>query len=196
MRKPVIFCPMLAPPISATVSAAWRALCNQHLRIMAVDRPLLERVARVAVAPVPQAGESLPGSAPALSAAPMPARDTTAPRPRARLRPSLRASLLEAAIAEIFAACAGGAALTAWALRLGASPAAIGLLGALPLACNVLNVPAAWLTSVVGRKRLAIAAIGASRLVYLPLVAFPFLSLPDATRLQLFIALAAVGAVL
>ncbi len=60
----------------------------------------------------------------------------------------------------------------------------------------MLNVPAAWFTSVVGRKRLAIAAFGASRFVYLPLVAFPFLSLPDATRLRLFIALTAIGAVL
>ena len=170
---------------------------------MAVDQPLLERVARVAVAPVvSQPGESLPGSSPALSAGPMSGTDTPdktetpADKPWAQLRSSLRASVLEAATAEVFAACAGGAVLTAWALHLGASPLAIGLLGALPLACHVLNVPAAWLTHVVGRKRLAVAAVGASRLVYLPLIAFPFLSLSDVTRLRLFITLVAVGAVL
>lgn len=86
--------------------------------------------------------------------------------------------------------------LTAWALHLGAGPLVIGLLGALPVACNVLNLPAAWLTHVVGRKRLAVGAVGASRLVYLPLVAFPFLPLADATRLRLFVALVAVAAVL
>ena len=86
--------------------------------------------------------------------------------------------------------------LAAWALHLGASPFAIGLLGALPVASNVLNLPAAWLTHVVGRKRLAVAAVGASRLVYLPLVAFPFLSLSDSARLTLFFALVGVGAVL
>ena len=75
-------------------------------------------------------------------------------------------------------------------------PLVIGLLGALPVACNVLNMPAAWLTHVVGRKRLAVAAVGASRLVCLPLVAFPYLPVSDATRLQLFIALVAVTAVL
>jgi MFS family permease len=113
-----------------------------------------------------------------------------------QLRPSLRASLFEGAAAEVFAACAGGGVLTAWALHLGASPLVIGLLGALPVACNVLNVPAAWLTHLVGRKRLAVAAVGASRLMFLPLVAFPYLPVSDATRLQLFIALVAVTAVL
>jgi MFS family permease len=166
-------------------------------RIMAGDQPLLDRVARVALAPaIPQPGESLPGSTPALSARPLTGTDAPADKPWAQLRPSLRASLCEGATAEVFAACAGGGVLTAWALHLGASPLAIGLLGALPVACNLLNLPAAWLSRAVGRKRLAVAAVGASRLVYLPLVAFPFLPLADATRLRLFIALVAVAAVL
>jgi MFS family permease len=164
---------------------------------MAGDQPLLDRVARVALAPaVPQAGESLPGSMPALSAGPLAGTDAPAEKPWTQLRPSLQASLFEGASAEVFAACAGGGVLTAWALYLGASPLVIGLLAALPIACNVLNVPAAWLTHIVGRKRLAVVAVGASRLVYLPLVAFPFLSLSDPVRLRVFIALVAVAAVL
>ena len=48
--------------------------------------------------------------------------------------------------------------------------------GALPVACNVLNMPAAWLTHVVGRKRLAVAAVnGASQARVPALVAFPYL---------------------
>jgi MFS family permease len=164
---------------------------------MAGDQPLLDRVGRVALAPaVPQPGETLPGSMPALAAGPLTGTEAPADKPWAQLRPSLQASLFEGASAEVFAACAGGAVLTAWALHLGASPLAIGLLGALPVACNVLNLPAAWLTHVIGRKRLAVAAVGASRLVYLPLVAFPFLPLGEATRLHLFIALVAVAGVL
>jgi|GEM_PF-355409 len=164
---------------------------------MADEPLLLDRVARLAQAPaVPQPGESVPGSAPALSAAPLTAADPAADRPWAHLRPSLRASLFEGASAEVFAACAGGGVLTAWALHLGASPLVIGLLGALPVACNVLNLPAAWLTHLVGRKRLAVAAVGASRLVYLPLIALPFLPATDAIRLRLFIALVATAAVL
>src|SRR5262249_11154855 len=164
---------------------------------MAVNSPLLDRVARVGLGPaVPQPGESLPGSAPALSSGPLPGSDGPADKPWAQLRPSLRASLFEGAASEVFAACAGGGVLTAWALHLGASPLVIGLLAALPVASNVLNLPAAWLTHVVGRKRLAVTAIGASRLMYLPLVMFPFLSLGDATRLRLFITLVAVTMVL
>jgi MFS family permease len=164
---------------------------------MAVAEPLLDRVARVALAPaVPQPGESLPGSTPALSAGPFAGSDAPADKPWAQLRPSLRASHFEGASAEVFAACAGGGVLTAWALHLNASPLVIGLLGALPVACNVLNLPAAWLTHVVGRKRLAVVAVGASRLVYAPLVAFPFLPLDDGTRLHVFIALVAAAAVL
>jgi MFS family permease len=164
---------------------------------MAGDQRLLDRIARIGLGPaVPQPGESLPGSTPALSAGPLPGSDAPADKPWAQLRPSLRAALFEGATAEIFAACAGGGVLTAWALHLGASPLVIGLLGALPVACNVLNVPAAWLTHIVGRKRLAVAAVGASRLVYLPLVAFPYVSLSDATRLQFFVALVALTAVL
>src|SRR5437899_521200 len=57
-------------------------------------------------------------------------------------------------------------------------------------------MPAPWLTHGVCRRRLAVAAAGASRLVCLPLVAFPYLPFSDATRLQLFIALVATTAVL
>src|SRR5262245_10036860 len=164
---------------------------------MAGAQPFLDRVARVALAPaVPQPGESLPGSTPALSARPLTGSDAPTDKPRAQLRSSLRASHCEGASAEVFAACAGGGVLTAWALHLCASPLVIGLLAALPVASNVLNLPAAWLTHVVGRKRLAVVAIGASRLMYLPLVVFPFLSVDDATRLRLFIALVAITTIL
>ena len=164
---------------------------------MAGADPLLDRVARIALAPaVPQPGESLPGSTPALSARPLTANHTPTDRPRAQLRSTLLASHCEGASAEVFAACAGGGVLTAWALHLGANPLVIGLLAALPIASNVLNLPAAWLTHVVGRKRLAVAAIGASRLGYLLLVAFPLLSLGAVTRLRLFITLVAVTTVL
>src|SRR5262245_62296811 len=164
---------------------------------MAGNPALLDRVARIGLGPaIPQPGESLPGSAPALSSGPLPATDAPADKPWTQLRPSLQASLFEGATAEVFGACAGGGVLTAWALHLGASPLVIGLLGALPVACNVLNLPAAWLTHVVGRKRLAVAAVGASRLVYLPLVAFPYLPVSDTTRPRLFIALIVCNAVL
>lgn len=118
------------------------------------------------------------------------------PRPDVRkLRASLDASVAEGAVAEVFGACAGGTILTGWALHLGASPLVIGVLGALPLAAQVVQLPAAWLTERLGAKRLAVVAIGASRLVWLPLVVLPFLHLPTSSGLALLIAMTGAAAI-
>src|SRR5437867_11365090 len=113
-----------------------------------------------------------------------------------RLRASLDASVAEGAAAEVFGACAGGAVLTGWALFLGASPVVIGLLSALPLAAQIVQLPAAWLTQRIGAKPLAVAAIGASRLAWLPLIVIPFLHLQPPTALTIFVAVVAVAALL
>jgi MFS family permease len=113
-----------------------------------------------------------------------------------RLRASLDASVAEGAAAEVFGACVGGAVLTGWALYLGASPVTIGLLAALPVAAQVLQLPAAWLTQRLGPKPLAVAAIGTSRLVWLPLIAVPFVGLSAATALGLFVAIVTVASLL
>lgn len=105
-------------------------------------------------------------------------------------------SCAEGIAAEIFAACAGGAVLTAWALHLGATPLVIGVLGALPLAAQVLQVPAACLTERLGPKALAVAAVGASRLVWVPLALLPALSLSAPAALGLLVAVVALHAVL
>lgn len=149
-----------------------------------------------AAPPVPRPGESLPGGNAPLAAAPAygdPRPSRLAPE---TLRASLRASHAEGMSAELFSACVGGAVMTAWALHLGASTLVIGLLGALPLAAQVLQLPAAWLTHRLGYRRVAIAAIAGSRLVWLPLAALPFVDLSAAGRLQLYVAIFALAAVL
>jgi MFS family permease len=112
------------------------------------------------------------------------------------LRASLDASVAEGAAAEVFGACAGGAVLTGWALFLGASPVVIGLLSALPIAAQIVQLPAAWLTQRLGAKPLAVAAIAASRLTWLPLIAIPFLHLRPPTALMIFVAVVALAGVL
>jgi len=72
----------------------------------------------------------------------------------------------------------------------------IGLLTALPVAAQVVQLPAAWLTQRFGAKRLAIAAVGASRLVWLPLIAVPFVHLPPATALAAFVAIVTLATIL
>jgi MFS family permease len=119
------------------------------------------------------------------------------PRPGVRkLRASLEASFAEGAVAEVFGACAGGTILTGWALHLGASPLVIGVLGALPVAAQAVQLPAAWLTQRLGAKPLAVGAIGAARLVWLPLVALPFLHLSPRHGLALLGAIAVTAAIL
>lgn len=98
--------------------------------------------------------------------------------------------------AELFNACVGGAVMTAWALHLGASTLVIGLLGALPLAAQVLQLPSAWLTHRLGYRRVAIAAIASSRVVWLPLAALPFVDLSAPARLQLYVTVFALAAIL
>jgi len=123
--------------------------------------------------------------------------ESTPPTVRERtrvLRTSLDASVAEGAVAEVFGACAGGAVLTAWALYFGATPILIGVLGALPFAAQIVQVPAAWLTQHVGAKPLALVAVGAARLAWLPLIAVPFLALPQPTALAIFLAVVAVAA--
>lgn len=149
-----------------------------------------------AAPPVPRPGESLPGGSAPLAAAP--AFGDARPSRLAPdvLRASLRASHAEGMSAELFNACVGGAVMTAWALHLGAGTLVIGLLGALPLAAQVLQLPAAWLTHRLGYRRVAITAITASRLVWLPLAALPVVDLSAAARLQLYVTVFALAAVL
>ena len=158
---------------------------------------VLASLARIASAfSIPQPGESLPASSPALASAPDsdrgPAQPPTPSRP---LRRSLNAAVAEGAFAEIFAACATGAVITGWALYLGASAAVIGFLGALPLGAQVASLPAAWFTSARSRKAVALWAVGISRLTFLPLLALPTLDTDPATKLHLFLGIVAISTV-
>ncbi|MGH7401658.1 MAG: MFS transporter [Candidatus Rokuibacteriota bacterium] len=158
---------------------------------------LLASVARIASAfSIPQPGESLPASSPALAGAPR--SDWAAgrsPTPARPLRRSLNAAVAEGAFAEVFAACATGAVITGWALYLGASAAVIGFLGALPLGAQIVSLPAAWFTGARSRKAVTLWAIGISRLTFLPLLALPTLDAGRATKLHLFLGIVAVSTI-
>ncbi|MDB4973484.1 MAG: hypothetical protein JWN48_1825 [Myxococcaceae bacterium] len=99
-------------------------------------------------------------------------------------------------MAELIGACAGGAILTGWALYLHASPLVTGLLLALSQLAQLFQLPAAWTTSLLGRRRACIVLVAASRQVTLPLVALPFLPVTDATRQTILLVVAGLSAVL
>ncbi len=146
-----------------------------------------------------RAGMSTPGAGSPLPGAPPPA-PAFARRSRHNhagwLRRSLRACTAEGLFAELINSFAGGALLTGWAIHLGASPLYTGLLVALPQIAQVLHVPGAWTTALLGHRRACLWLVGASRQVLLPLATLPFLPLDDAHRRTVLLAVAGLAAVL
>jgi MFS family permease len=116
--------------------------------------------------------------------------------PASRARRSLRAATAEGVVAELVGACAGATVLTGWALHLGATPLEVGLVAALPQLAQLVQLPSAWVTALAGRRRVAIAAVAASRQALLPLAALPFLPLGPAGARGLLVAVAGASAVL
>ncbi len=114
----------------------------------------------------------------------------------APLRRTLRVSTAEGVFAEIVTACTGGAILTAWALYLGCGPLMVGLLAALPFLGQFVQLPAAWLSSTFGARRVCIVSVGLSRQALVPLVALPFLSLSSEAKQSVLLAVTAASALL
>jgi MFS family permease len=145
--------------------------------------------------PLFRAGEGLPGANAPYASAPL--DGTTRRSSRVELvRRSLRASCAEGMFAEVFTACAAGAVLTGWALYLKLSPFLVGVLGALPFLAQLVQFPAAAVTSWLGHRRAALWTVMLSRQVYLPLAFLPFLHLTRAAEQRLLVGTAALAAVL
>ena len=86
-------------------------------------------------------------------------------------------------------ACCGGAALTGWALHLGMTPKLVGLVGALPVVAQVLQLGGAFLTARFGHRRTALVAVALSRQTFVPLALLPWLPLgPEGRRALLLVA--------
>lgn len=112
------------------------------------------------------------------------------------VRRSLHYSIAEGMVAEAFTACTSNAMLTAWAVALDCGALLIGLLWALPYLAQLVQFPAAWLTSRVGGRKTAIAAVALSRQLQLPLVLLPFLPAPTALKQALFVGVTGLAALL
>src|SRR5215467_6407349 len=112
------------------------------------------------------------------------------------VRRSLRISVAEGVVAELVGACASGGVITAWALYLDLTPVLVGVLGALPFAAQVAQIPSAWLTRSRGSRRVALWTIGVSRQLPLVLALLPFLRLPEPAQRAVLLGVAALGSVL
>jgi MFS family permease len=155
------------------------------------------------VAPLRQLRSALLSGIALVAAAPAAGLQAAAPLgggrlvgPATRLRRSLRASTAEGFGTELINACAGPTILAGWALHLGATPLEVGLLGALPQLAQLAQLPSAWVTALLGRRRVAIAAVGLSRQALLPLAVLPLLGLSQGASRSLLLAVALASAVL
>lgn len=103
-------------------------------------------------------------------------------RIKSQLRRSLMACTGDGIFAEVITSLTTGTVLTAWALHLGGSPFLVGLLGAIPFLTQLVHLPAAWITSHWGYRRVALFSIFVSRQVYWGLVPLPFLPLSTGAK--------------
>lgn len=99
-------------------------------------------------------------------------------------------------MSETWNAFATGAVLTAWALHLGADASTIAILQGLSTGAQILHGPAGFVTDWVGRKRLAIVALSAARLVWAPLAVLPLLGLGGNGAVVLLVGVAGLSAIL
>lgn len=146
--------------------------------------------------PILRPGLSVPGSGPLLQAPHAIAESKDALHGPGVLRVSLVASTTEGIVAEAFTAFSGGAVLTAWALHLGCSPILIAVLTAMPYLAQLVQLPAAWLTSTFGARRTALWAVALSRQVLLPLVSLPFLPISSSAKQVVLVCVALLSSVL
>ncbi|MCY1045055.1 MFS transporter [Corallococcus sp. bb12-1] len=163
----------------------------------AFRRHLVQSFASLATGvPLFRPGASLPGASAPLLGAPPPSDSHRGPPVHRRLRGSLRMSVVEGMFAEVFTACAGATALTAWAIALKLGPFLVGVMTALPFFAQFVQFPAAWLTLCFGHRRVALTAVCLSRLVMLPLALMPWLKLSLTGQQHLLMGVAGLSALL
>jgi MFS family permease len=117
----------------------------------------------------------------------------TAPAPLApqEVRRALRISMLEGAVANvnitITGAIGGSVFLTGFAMLLGANSFQLGILGALPFIGQLFQFVGAYLEERAGnRRKLVLYNALAARLIWVLLLALPFLSFLNGAQLLIF----------
>jgi len=89
---------------------------------------------------------------------------------------AIKKNIVSGSIGTLFGICMGGAFLTGFALRLGASPLQIGLLGSLPLVVYPVQILASYISERTGeRKKIWAWTAILQRALWIPIVLIPFL---------------------
>lgn len=110
------------------------------------------------------------------------------PDVRAAVARTMRVSLVEGSLSQIFLNWTSGSVLIGYMLHVGASPSEIALVGAVPLLAQVASPAAAYLAAAWGRRKaLTVLVALLSRLTWLLAAALPAMPVPDAWRPSLLI---------
>lgn len=116
------------------------------------------------------------------------------PSTRRLVRRTMRLSVAEGSLTQIFLNWTSGSVLIGFMLHLGASPAEIALVGSVPLLSQVASPAAAYLAAAMGRRKLLTVAMAlASRLTWLLAAALPLVPMPDTWRPTVLIAVVLVS---
>jgi MFS family permease len=113
-----------------------------------------------------------------------------------RLRRSLVACSAEGLAAEVVSACFGPAVVAAWGIELGASPLLLAALWSVPQLSQLFMLPAAWVTTAFGRKRVAVAAQALARQITLPLAVLPLFDFTIEVKRTALLVLLSISSVL
>ncbi|MFA5567690.1 MAG: MFS transporter [Trueperaceae bacterium] len=108
----------------------------------------------------------------------------------ARVRRTMRLSVVEGSAMQLFLSWTSGSVLVGYLLALGASPTHIAFVGSVPFLAQVVSPLGAWAAEVLGGRRALTATLGAIGRASWILAAFlPQLNVPDALRPTLLVEL-------
>ncbi|MEW5847995.1 MAG: MFS transporter [Myxococcota bacterium] len=146
--------------------------------------------------PTARPGNAVPGAAAPFLSGPVDETQPSSRDVRGVLRRSLSTSSVEGMAAEVVTACCNGAAMTGWALEMECNAFLFGILGAIPYLSQFIQLPAAWVSTTLGRRRVALTAVCLQRLVLLPVLFLPFLSAPMSVKQTVLLFSVAISSVL
>ncbi len=110
------------------------------------------------------------------------------PVTRRAVRGTMRWSVAEGALAQVFLNWTSGSVLIGYMLHMGASPAQIALVGSVPLLAQIASPVAAFAAAAWGRRKLLTVLMAlASRLTWLFAAALPSMGLPQASLAPLLV---------
>ena len=112
----------------------------------------------------------------------------------AQVRRTMRLSVVEGSLTQVFLNWTSGSVLIGYMLNMGANPAEIALVGSVPLLAQVASPGAAWLAAALGRRRLLTVLLAlVSRASWLLAAALPALPIPSGLQPTFLVGLVLVA---